>query len=226
MKVHIFNYTGLRNNQARPLLYNGVYCMNKKISLVFKIALCIALILGCLLLVKRFMGSQIVINRDHAAVITRIQQLNKLETSVFTIEKIIDAHTPGNGFQRLLFGDKILLIAHGRVVAGVDLSKLSADQVKISGQSISITLPPTEILNSDLDEAQTEVYDRSQGILSKGDKDLESQARLAAEEEIRKAACEGGILTDAADRAKQQLTTLLQAFQFTEIEIKAEAGQC
>lgn len=200
--------------------------MIKQLSTTLMLTLFTLFILGCILLYFYFNNSSLSINRDRAAVVTRIQELNRLETSVFTIEKIIDAKTSGNVFQTFLFGDKILLIAHGKVVAGVDLSKLNENLINISNNSISITLPPSEIFISDLDETETEVYDRSQGILTRGNKDLETEARKVAEEEIRKAACEGGILVEAANSAKLQITTLLQALNFTEISVNAEAGQC
>jgi hypothetical protein len=204
----------------------NINIMTKSLMTTFKLIILGAFILGGILLFQQLKSSNIRINRDRAAVITQIKQLNKLETTVFSIEKIIDAHTSGNAFQRLLFGDNILLIAHGKVVAGIDLSQLNEDQINISDQSISITLPASEIFNSDLDESQTEVYDRTQGFLTKGNKNLESEARKAAEEEIRQAACEGGILTTAATSAKQQITALLQALNFTQIEVKVEAGKC
>jgi hypothetical protein len=200
--------------------------MTNQLSLIIKLVFVSLVVVGAAVFFQRFGGSGIKINRDRAAVITQIKQLNRLETSVFTIEKVIDAGTQGNAFQNFLFGDKILLIAHGKVVAGVDLAKLDENSITVSGDSISIKLPATEIFNSDLDEAETEVYDRTQGILTKGNKDLESQARQAAEEEIKKAACEGGILTKAAESAKQQLTALLQGLGFTTVEINETAGNC
>jgi hypothetical protein len=200
--------------------------MTNQLSLIIKLVIVSLVVVGAAVLFQRFGGSGIKINRDRAAVITQIKQLNKLETSVFTIEKVIDAGTQGNAFQNFLFGDKILLIAHGKVVAGVDLAKLDENNISVIGNSISIKLPPTEIFNSDLDEEKTEVYDRTQGLLTKGNKDLESQARLAAEEEIKKASCDGGILTKAAESAKQQLTALLQGLGFTQVDVTAEAGHC
>jgi hypothetical protein len=191
--------------------------------------LCIAFVAVCLLsaiVLFQRSNSGIRINRDRTAVVSQIQQLNRLETSVFTIEKIIDAQTGGNVFQRFLFGDKILLIAHGRVVAGVDFAKLNPHTVQISKNSISLLLPPSEIFNSDLDETKTTVYDRSQGILSRGNMDLESEARKAAEAEIYQAACDSGILAEAANSAEEQVTSLLRALQFTEITVTAPAGEC
>jgi hypothetical protein len=197
-----------------------------QLSFTFKLGLVILAVAGVALLFQNLTPAGIKINRDRAAVITQIKQLNRLETSVFTIEKVIDAGTSGSAFENFLFGDKILLIAHGRVVAGVDLALLDENSITTSGTSVSIKLPATEIFNSDLDEAQTKVYDRTKGILAQENKDLESQARQVAEEEIRKAACTGGILTKAAESAKQQLTTLLHGLGFTQVEVIVEAGSC
>ncbi len=200
--------------------------MIKPIFTALKLAGVALIIFFGILVLQRFNGSGILVNRNHTAVVTQIKQLNKLETTVFSIEKIIEARTSGTIFQRFLFGDNILLIAHGNVTAGVDFSNLSEDQIRISRKSISITLPATEIFASDLDESKTQVYNRMQGLLTKGNKDLESEARAAAEDEIRKAACKAGILTEAADSAKTQMTAMLRALGFTEIEVGVAAGEC
>src|SRR5690606_34661102 len=102
-----------------------------------------------------------------------------------------------------LYGDRLLLIAHGHIRAGVDLSNIKPDNVKISGNSLTIQLPETEILSSELDTNKTTVYDRQHGLLNRGDKDLETQARQAAEKSIRSAACDADILGQAAKDAKE-----------------------
>jgi hypothetical protein len=159
-------------------------------------------------------------------VIKEMQQLQRLETASFTIEKVIEAGTQGNPFQEILYGDRILLIAHGQVVAGVDLSKLDPQAVSITGPQLTITLPATEIFSTSLDNSQSRIYDRRLGLLSKGDKDLESQTRQHAEELIQQAACDGMILTQAATNASQQLEALFKGFGFTEVVIQAPAGSC
>lgn len=114
-------------------------------------------------------------NTNQAAVIKEIQNLQRLETASFTIEKIIEGGKPsGNVFRDLLFGDRILLIAHGKVIAGFDLSPVTEDDIKVNGQTVTLTLSPPQILGTSLDSARTRVYDRRQGALSRGDKDLES----------------------------------------------------
>lgn len=167
-----------------------------------------------------------IIHTNSAAVIKQVQSLQRLETATFTIEKVIDAGTSGNQFEQLLFGDKILLIAHGQVIAGFDLGSIDQKNVKITGKSITLTLPPPRILITKLDNAQTRVYDRKLGLLTKGDKDLESQARLAAEKSIQEAACQGGILKQAAENGKKQIKVLLESLQFSPVTIVVPEGAC
>lgn len=166
------------------------------------------------------------INTSSKTVIKELRQLNRLETASFTIEKVIDAGTTGNQFQQILFGDRILLIAHGEVIAGFDLAKLSNDNVKIDGQTLRLTLPQPQILVTRLDNEQTRVYDRRQGLLTKGNDELESEARKAAEKEISDAACNGNILDEASKNARNQLTTLFKTLGFTTVIITIPEASC
>lgn len=137
--------------------------------------------------VRRTQDSRVNVSR--AAVITELRDLNRLETAAFTIEKVIDAQTATSGkIEEFLFGDKLLLIAHGEVIAGIDLSQLDESGIQIDDASVTLTLPPAQILVTSLDSTQTKVYDRKTGILAKGDKDLEGEARKEAEQSIRAAA--------------------------------------
>jgi len=160
------------------------------------------------------------------AVVSEIKSLNRWETAQFSVEKVIDSGSSGNAFQQFLFGDKILLIAHGSVVAGFDMSALTSKNVKISGQTIVVTLPAPEVLSTSLDESQTRVYDRQKGLLTPSDTNLESTARAQAVTDIHQAACSEGILNTASDNAKKQLTPILSSFGFTSITINIPQGSC
>lgn len=188
-----------------------------------------ALIIVCFLvwfLVKQnISGTQI--NTNRAAVIKQIQSLQRLETASFTIEKIIDAGTTGdNVFQRLLFGDKILLIAHGQAIAGFDLSLVSDGDIQVDGKNLRVTLPKPQLLTVVLDNTQTRVYDRQRGILSADGKDLETQARIAAEKSIKDAACQGNILQQASDNARKQLTASFYSLGFETVTIEIPSASC
>src|SRR5437868_11925815 len=139
---------------------------------------------------RSFLHPAYYLNTNSTAVVKELKALNRYETASFTIEKVIEAGTQGNEFQNLLFGDKILLIAHGQVIAGFDLSSIRNQDVTVNGSSLILNLPKPQILVSKLDNDQTRVYDRKLGLLTNGDQNLESKARLAAEQSITKAACQ------------------------------------
>lgn len=202
----------------------------KSLRTILLLVLILAIVIAGIYFVQTFQkGLQkptTVINLNGASVIKELRDLNRLETASFTIEKIIDAGTSGNVFQEFIYGDKILLIAHGDVVGGFDLSQLDQNSVIVSGTTLQITLPKPQILSATLDNAQTRVYDRRLGLLSHGDKDLESKARLAATQSIQDAACKASILTEATNNARKQLTALFKALGFVNITIIIPQGSC
>ena len=164
--------------------------------------------------------------KDTAAVVLEIRALNRWETASYTIEKVIDQGNSGNVFQQFLFGNRILLIAHGDVIGGFDLSTLSANNVKINDKSIAITLPRPQILLTTLDNSKTQVYDSQKGLLVASSNDIESQALLTAQNEIQSAACSEGILANASDNARKQLTSMLTTLGFSQIKIIIPQGKC
>lgn len=200
--------------------------LTKAILFLFASVLLIIVLLGVWLFVFNG-GSKTNLNLDRAAVIKEMRSLQRIETASFTVEKIIDGGTTGsNIFTQFLFGDKILLIAHGQVIAGFDLSQISEKDIEVNGDTLSITLPPPQILVTTLDNTKTRVYDRQKGILSPGNSNLESDARLAAEKSIIKAACEGGILKQASDNARKQLSAFFSILGFKTISINIPEGSC
>lgn len=159
-------------------------------------------------------------------VIKEVQSLNRLETASYTIEKVIDAGTTGNRLQQFLVGDRLLLIAHGQVIAGFDMSQIKESDLSVEGQTLKVSMPEPEILVSKLDNEQTRVYDRQSGIFTKGDRDLESEARKEAEAVIRDAACKGGILEEATKNARNQLTAMFKGMGFTTVVLTIPEGKC
>lgn len=193
---------------------------NLKIYIIAAILL-IATIIG-LFVVQNFVKKRV----NDAAIVNEIRALNRWETSSYSIEKIIDSGSTGNIFQKVLFGNRILLIAHGEVVGGFDLSKLSDSDVKTNGTAIAINLPAPQILSTRLDETQTRVYDRQKGVLVETDNNLETEARIKAVDAIYKAACTQGILDISTENAKKQLTSLLSSFGFTSVTVNIPQGKC
>lgn len=193
-----------------------------------KVKIAVVGLVGLVVIVMAVLVFQnLMLNRANTtAVVREIRALNRWETASFTVEKIIDNGNSGNIFQQFLFGDRILLVAHGEVIGGFDLSILSENDIKVNGKSITINLPLPKILSTTLNEDQTRVYDRQKGLLVPKDNNLESEARVKAVSAIHDTACSEGILQVTSDNAKKQLISILSAFKFSDIKINIPKGSC
>ncbi len=156
---------------------------------------------------------------DPVTVIKQVQSLARLETAQYSIEKVITAETR-QGALAGLFGDRLLFVAHGEVIAGVDLSKVAADDIRVAPDgSVVMILPAAELFVATLDNDLSYVYDRDTGIFTNADVNLETQARQVAEDEIESAALEDGILTLAQENAKAFMESLLTSLGYTSVTI-------
>jgi hypothetical protein len=162
------------------------------------------------------------------AIVEQIQQVSRLETTIYTVERVIEASQTDPVWPDWLRGDRLLLIAYGQVIAGVDLGKMTEDDVVVAddGRTVTITLPPAEIFTVDLDNSKTQVYDRQRGVFAPPNKDLESEARLAAEQEILAAACEDGILGRATVDAQRGMERFMELFEFRTIINASPVPSC
>jgi hypothetical protein len=169
--------------------------------------------------VQQFFNPTPTIYPDSVTVVRQIQSLSRLETAQYTLEKVIRAEI-GQGALGPLFGDRLLFVAHGNVIAGVDLSRLQASDVVVSPDGrVTIILPAAEVFIVALDNEKSYVYDRETGLFTKGDVNLETLARQAAEDELRTGAVEDGILNLAQSNAASFVDKLLRTLRFTDVLI-------
>jgi len=174
------------------------------------------LVEGVTALLNRGTPTPTIAYTSRGAVIEQVRQVQRLETTTFSVERIIEIKETDPRWPDWLRGDKLLLIAQGTVVAGVDLGALREDDVIASptDDQLVINLPPVSLFNRDsiLDNDKTRVYDRQKGILAPANNDLETSARREADRQILQAACDGGIMRQAtadAQRAMEKLLALL-----------------
>ena len=162
-------------------------------------------------------------------VVTQIQNLNRLETVSFSVDTVITSQRDGSWQKLWQDEQKGLFIAHGRVEAGVDLSALTPEMVRVtqpvasdvdSDQAsdtnttastmpqINITLPPSEIFSVYLDDI--EIYDWQTGAfgMMQVDPKIFDQAQSMAKKEVLERACRGDVMTMALQNAQTQLQQL------------------
>lgn len=153
---------------------------------------------------------------DPVTILREVRSLARLETVQYSMEKVITTEV-GQGALGFLFGDRLLFVAHGEVIAGIDLEKLGPEGMWVENNVLMVRLPEAEIFISTLDNQLSYVYDRETGILKRGDVTLESLARKAAEDEIEKAAIADGILETAQKNAESYLYRLLRQLGYPEV---------
>jgi len=153
---------------------------------------------------------------DPVTIIYEIRSLARLETAQYSMEKIITAEA-GQGELSFLFGDKLLFVAHGKVIAGVDLEKLKPEDLWVQNGVLYVRLPAAEIFMATLDNDLSYVYDRETGILRRGEINLETLARQAAVREIEKAAIADGILDWAQMNAESYLSRLFRSLGYADV---------
>jgi hypothetical protein len=153
---------------------------------------------------------------DPITIIHEVRSLARLETIYYSVEKVIAAET-NQGTWGFLVGDKLLFVAHGDVIAGVDLAKLEPEDLEVKEGVLYVRLPEAEIFVATLNNEKSYVYDRETGLFAQNEKDLETEARQAAVEEILKAALDDGILEQAQVNAENYLIRLLRDLGYPEV---------
>ena len=163
-------------------------------------------------------GRTLSLDVSQPTVVNRIQRLQRLETVVYTMDKVVSGAKENPIFPDFLAGDRLLLLVHGEVVAGIDFSSLKPGNVKVEGKQIHLYLPAAQVFSTRLDSARTRVYSRQTGLLVPTDPNLESQVRQEAERQLLEAALADGILRTAQQNASQTITSLLQGLGFEKID--------
>lgn len=168
----------------------------------------------------RFARGGTTFRADQPTVVRQIQQLQRLETVRYTMDKIISGEHDNPYLPQFLAGDRLLLVVHGEVVGGIDLTKLQTTDVAIHGRDITVHLPSAEVFSTRLDNAKTRVYSRDTGLFTSADPNLESQVREEAEKELEQASVQDGILKTADQNAQTTISSLLKGLGFNTVTLQ------
>jgi hypothetical protein len=198
------------------------------------LAFCLALILGAVALAvflrqattgvmarvaSAITGRSTTFDTSVPAVVQKIQRLNRLETVVYSIDTVVEGAKSSPVLPDLLAGDRLLLVVHGQSIAGIDLAQLKPEDVRINGKSIHVSLPPSQLFVTSLDNQHTRVYARSTGLLVPVDQNLESDTRAKAQQQLQQAALSDGILDTARKNARATVTMLLYSLGFQQVDV-------
>ena len=155
-------------------------------------------------------------------VVEGVRDLDQLATVRWRESIVVTRESASeNALDRLFSGEEVLLVATGDVQAGVDLSEIGEDDVRVQDDAVTFRLPAPEVLSASLDEEKTRVYDREYGPLNlRPDDDLVEEARARAEERIEEAARENGILRTAETNAEDSIRAFVETLGFREVRFQ------
>jgi hypothetical protein len=166
-------------------------------------------------------GRATTFNTSVPAVVEKIQRLSRLETVVYSLDTVVEGQRSTPILPDALGGDRILLVVHGQSIAGIDLAQLKPEDVRIDdgGRGIHVTLPPSQLFATTLDEQHTRVYERTTGLLVAADQNLETETRAKAQDQLQQAALSDGILDAARKNARATIATLLYSLGFDKVDV-------
>src|SRR5450432_1883863 len=168
------------------------------------------------------LSSSVTVVRPTPNVLIAVQDLARLESASFHMERVIDLTDK----QSQLFGliqseDAILLVAVANVSAGVDLQKLTTNDIVADPEkkTAKLTLPAPEVFHAELDNSKTYVHTRRTGALATRQENLETRARQEAERSLVDAALQAGLLARASENARHAVSGVVRALGYEQVEV-------
>lgn len=165
---------------------------------------------------------------NRALVVGKIHKASKLATTEFTIDKIVHGtKTKKIGWFIKLNEARFIAYSKAKVKAGVNLQKLKKEDVDIDENSISLTLPPIEVINFSYPPQNFELDTR----ISK-DKFLNNITVFDQEEFFRRAEIDirnnlqyMGIVETTQQRTRTMLTVMLKSLGYEEVYIQFKSDE-
>ena len=159
--------------------------------------------------------------------VTRIQSVAKLATTETTIEKIVIGNKTKKFLVFFTIGEaRFVCFSKATVKAGIDLRKLTKNDVKIEGKQIELRLPPVEVINFSypFESFRIDSLLLDNGIFCRiGIEDMEELLRRS-ELDIRAQLPMMGIIEATENKTRQMMESLLRTLGYDDIYITFRKG--
>jgi len=117
-------------------------------------------------------------------------------------------------------GKKMVLIAKGRVIAGMDLSAINEKNVVVKNDSVWLTLPSAKILDIITNPSDFEVFtEEGEWSFTEVNAVKQKAVGIMGAEALRR-----GLINEANERAKGLMGNFLKASGFVWVEVKEGGG--
>ncbi|MEI6519613.1 MAG: DUF4230 domain-containing protein [bacterium] len=152
-------------------------------------------------------------------IVTKLQSLNRLETASQVSQQVVEASADHKNFPAFLGQDRLMMQVQTEMIAGIDMSRLTLNDVKVQGNTVTVRMPAPELFTVRIDDEHSKVFSRERGwLVFTPDINLESEARLKVLAEARETG-QTYLIPTARTNAETNLRQLLASFGFDTIEI-------
>ncbi|WKN33294.1 DUF4230 domain-containing protein [Porifericola rhodea] len=156
-------------------------------------------------------------------VVGKIQQASDLASTEFTIDKIVH----GTKTRKLSWFIKLsearfLAYSQAKIKAGIDLSQIGEEDIRIEGRKISLSLPPVKVVNFSYPPSsfiEDSLISDTRALLSKINIEDQEEFFRQAELDIRSNLKYMGIVEATQQHTRDLLAHLLQSLGYEEIYI-------
>ena len=170
---------------------------------------------------------------EKETVVRQIRDMNDWLAQEATITTSVSPSNPEQEvwWKAPFVGQTVTVHMSAKVMAGVAMDDISTNGVEISadGTRVTIVLPDTQLYAPQIDENYTYASVDSAGMfVSNKDMSLTERGRAEAVQKITAQACEIGLLQDAADQTRVNVSKFVKALNpnIQTVDVTVNAGTC
>ena len=192
-------------------------------------AIVVALLVGACMFLKPSLGWGWLTGKPleidpTANVVEHIRKISEFTTACYYEEYVIQHKKPASDnamLNRIMTTPEIVLMAKGRVRAGFDLSKISADDMSFSGDTLRVVLPAPEIFDVITNPSDYDIFVEQGGWTHEEITELQSGGR----ERVLANAMDDKILQKADSVGRERLVSLFRTFGFNTVDISVSEAE-
>ena len=143
---------------------------------------------------------------NYNTILTSVEELGKMELVRYNFKDVVEYKKE---VSRYIPDSKVVLIVAGEAVGCVDFTKIEAGDIVFEGDSVvQIALPEPEICYYKVDHSQSKVFSKENTYFQ--DAELVEESFKYAEQNVKRAALNSGILRQTKENAEKILKPMLE----------------
>lgn len=143
---------------------------------------------------------------NYNTILASVEDLGKMELVRYNFRDVVEYE---KNVSRWVPNSKVVLIVSGEAVGCVDFTKITAADIVFEGDSlVQIGVPEPEICYYKVDHSKSKVFSKENTYFQ--DADLVEESYKYAEQNVKKAALNSGILRQTQENAEKVLKPMLE----------------